>query len=47
MTSDSGHPGGEIEFVVDGMPCASCANRVQRNPDQPDGVTATVNHATE
>ena len=29
------------------MTCASCANRIERRLNQLDGVTATVNYATE
>ena len=36
-----------IELPITGMTCASCANRVERRLNQLDGVTATVNYATE
>ena len=29
------------------MTCASCANRIERQLNKLDGVTATVNYATE
>ena len=29
------------------MTCASCANRIERRLNKLDGVTATVNYATE
>ena len=29
------------------MTCASCANRIERKLNKLDGVTATVNYATE
>ncbi|WP_120313319.1 heavy metal translocating P-type ATPase [Mycolicibacterium elephantis] len=32
---------------IDGMTCASCANRIERKLNKIDGVTATVNFATE
>jgi Cu+-exporting ATPase len=35
------------ELPIVGMTCASCANRVERTLNQLDGVTATVNYATE
>jgi P-type Cu+ transporter len=38
---------GRIELVIGGMTCASCANRVERRLNRLDGVTATVNYATE
>lgn len=36
-----------IELKIGGMTCASCANRVERKLNKLDGVTATVNYATE
>ncbi|GIH76070.1 carbonate dehydratase [Planobispora longispora] len=39
--------GGEIELAIGGMTCASCANRIERKLNKLDGVTATVNYATE
>ncbi|MEV8634069.1 heavy metal translocating P-type ATPase, partial [Streptosporangium sp. NPDC051023] len=38
---------GEIELAIGGMTCASCANRIERKLNRLDGVTATVNYATE
>ncbi len=40
-------PNGQIELSIDGMTCASCANRIERKLNKLDGVTATVNYATE
>jgi Cu+-exporting ATPase len=37
----------ELTLPIEGMTCASCANRVERNLNKLDGVTATVNYATE
>ncbi|CUU57964.1 Cu+-exporting ATPase [Parafrankia irregularis] len=37
----------EIELAIGGMTCASCANRIERRLNKIDGVTATVNYATE
>jgi Cu+-exporting ATPase len=37
----------EIELVVGGMTCGSCAARVERKLNKLDGVQATVNYATE
>ncbi len=37
----------EIELAIGGMTCASCANRIERKLNKLDGVTATVNYATE
>src|SRR4051794_39110139 len=36
-----------IELVITGMTCASCANRVERRLNKLDGVSASVNYATE
>jgi P-type Cu+ transporter len=36
-----------IELAIGGMTCASCANRVEKRLNRLDGVTATVNYATE
>jgi Cu+-exporting ATPase len=35
------------DLVIGGMTCASCATRVERKLNRLDGVTATVNFATE
>jgi P-type Cu+ transporter len=36
-----------LEFPVSGMTCSSCAARVEKKLNRLDGVTATVNFATE
>jgi len=36
-----------IELQIGGMTCASCANRIEKKLNRLDGVTATVNYATE
>ena len=36
-----------LELPITGMTCASCANRIERNLNKLDGVTASVNYATE
>jgi P-type Cu+ transporter len=36
-----------VELPIEGMTCASCANRIERRLNKLDGVTATVNFATE
>ena len=43
----SGGPVTEIELAIEGMTCAACANRIERKLGKLDGVTATVNFATE
>ncbi len=42
--ADLGH---ETELVIGGMTCASCAARIEKKLNKIDGVTATVNYATE
>ncbi|MFH8656832.1 heavy metal translocating P-type ATPase [Streptomyces afghaniensis] len=37
----------EVELLIGGMTCASCAARVEKKLSRMDGVTATVNYATE
>ncbi|MBD3781382.1 MAG: copper-translocating P-type ATPase [Micrococcales bacterium] len=37
----------DTELVIGGMTCASCAARVEKKLNRMDGVTATVNYATE
>ncbi|MFI7679418.1 heavy metal translocating P-type ATPase [Actinophytocola sp. NPDC049390] len=37
----------EAELVVGGMTCASCAARIENMLNEMDGVTASVNYATE
>ena len=37
----------DVELAITGMTCASCANRIERKLNKLDGVTASVNYATE
>ena len=37
----------DVDLQISGMTCASCANRIERKLNKIDGVTATVNYATE
>ncbi|MFD8074260.1 heavy metal translocating P-type ATPase [Streptomyces sp. NPDC059718] len=37
----------ELELAIGGMTCASCAARIEKKLNRMDGVTATVNYATE
>jgi len=37
----------DIELEITGMTCASCAMRIEKKLNKLDGVTATVNYATE
>ena len=39
--------GADVELEIGGMTCASCANRIERKLNKIDGVTASVNYATE
>ncbi|MFD5068024.1 heavy metal translocating P-type ATPase [Streptomyces sp. NPDC058369] len=48
--TEAGTPAAELsqaEFVIGGMTCASCAARVEKKLNRMEGVTATVNYATE
>ncbi|MEV4159126.1 heavy metal translocating P-type ATPase [Nonomuraea dietziae] len=45
LTDDKPH--GAVELSIGGMTCASCANRIERKLNKLEGVTATVNYATE
>jgi P-type Cu+ transporter len=36
-----------VEMPITGMTCASCANRIERKLNRLNGVSATVNYATE
>ncbi|NIH79735.1 heavy metal translocating P-type ATPase [Amycolatopsis viridis] len=49
MTSDlqQAAPARDVELAIGGMTCASCAMRIERKLNKLDGVTATVNYATE
>ncbi|MDX5577211.1 heavy metal translocating P-type ATPase, partial [Streptomyces sp. ID01-9D] len=49
-TAAADHPAAdasEAELMIGGMTCASCAARVEKKLNRMDGVTATVNYATE
>ncbi|MFI6145772.1 heavy metal translocating P-type ATPase [Streptomyces sp. NPDC051109] len=54
MSSSTVHDGpiaaaeaAEVELTIGGMTCASCAARIEKKLNRMDGVTATVNYATE
>ncbi|MDO5068545.1 MAG: heavy metal translocating P-type ATPase [Propionibacteriaceae bacterium] len=38
---------GDISLDLEGMTCAACAHRIEKKLNKLDGVTATVNYATE
>src|SRR6476620_10583443 len=37
----------DVTLDIAGMTCASCANRIERKLNKLEGVTASVNYATE
>ncbi|MBR7839694.1 heavy-metal-associated domain-containing protein [Actinospica durhamensis] len=39
--------GERIELEITGMTCASCAARIEKRLNRIDGVSASVNYATE
>lgn len=45
MTTAIGEHG--VELQIGGMTCASCAARIEKKLNRMEGVTATVNYATE
>jgi len=45
--ADASATADSLEPAITGMTCASCANRIERKLNKLDGVTATVNFATE
>ncbi len=47
MTGTDLAAGDRVELLIEGMTCASCAQRIERKLNKLDGVTATVNYATE
>ena len=44
--SDS-HGESQIQLDIGGMTCASCAARIEKKLNRIEGVTASVNYATE
>ncbi|MFF6813073.1 heavy metal translocating P-type ATPase [Streptomyces sp. NPDC012403] len=47
MTVRTAGADAEVELVIGGMTCASCAARIEKKLNRLEGVTATVNYATE
>ncbi|WP_181776041.1 heavy metal translocating P-type ATPase [Amycolatopsis pittospori] len=47
MSTQTETANAEVELAITGMTCASCAMRIERKLNKLDGVTATVNYATE
>ncbi|WP_369372436.1 heavy metal translocating P-type ATPase [Promicromonospora sp. Populi] len=46
-TSRTDEPQATVDLEIGGMTCASCAMRIEKKLNRLDGVTATVNYATE
>ncbi|GAA0614853.1 heavy metal translocating P-type ATPase [Sporichthya brevicatena] len=46
-TSPPASAEGQVELAIGGMTCASCAARIEKKLNKLEGVTATVNYATE
>ncbi len=47
VTGTASGPTHDVELAISGMTCASCAARVEKKLGKLEGVTATVNFATE
>ncbi|MFD8203556.1 heavy metal translocating P-type ATPase [Streptomyces sp. NPDC059701] len=47
MTTSTTSAPTEVELAIGGMTCASCAARIEKKLNRMDGVTASVNYATE
>ncbi|MER6357219.1 heavy metal translocating P-type ATPase [Streptomyces sp. NPDC001634] len=47
LSTAAAAPDSEVELSIGGMTCASCAARIEKKLNRMDGVTATVNFATE
>ncbi|PKV99429.1 Cu+-exporting ATPase [Amycolatopsis echigonensis] len=47
MSTTTPAPVQSVELAIGGMTCASCAARVERKLNKVEGVTASVNYATE
>ena len=41
------HSPERLQLPIEGMTCASCANRIEKRLNELDGVEASVNYATE
>ena len=47
LNNASTDPGTEVSIVIGGMTCGACAARIERRLNSLDGVTASVNFASE
>ncbi|HET8980683.1 MAG TPA: heavy metal translocating P-type ATPase [Solirubrobacteraceae bacterium] len=46
-TTTQAAPGERVELAIEGMTCASCAARIEKRLNKLDGVSASVNYASE
>lgn len=47
VVTESGASGANVELEIGGMTCASCAMRIEKKLNKLEGVSASVNYATE
>ncbi|HYI52097.1 MAG TPA: heavy metal translocating P-type ATPase [Microbacterium sp.] len=47
LAAGAGEETSRVELEIGGMTCASCANRIEKKLNRLDGVSASVNYATE
>src|SRR5438477_4810225 len=47
MTTATESAGERVELAIEGMTCASCAARIEKRLNKLDGVSASVNYASE
>ena len=47
IDTTSSEASSQIQLDIGGMTCASCAARIEKKLNRMDGVTASVNYATE
>ena len=47
MTTVTEQPSEQVELAIEGMTCASCAARIEKRLNKLDGVSASVNYASE
>ena len=47
MATAATQPGEHVELALEGMTCASCAARIEKRLNKLEGVSASVNYASE
>lgn len=47
MATATTPPSEHVELALEGMTCASCATRIEKRLNKVEGVSATVNFASE